>query len=258
MNNLTVIKVGGKIVEDEETLQQFLVDFSTIDGAKILVHGGGSLATKVANQLGIESRMIDGRRITDAETLKVVTMVYAGWVNKMIVARLQALGIDALGLTGADLNLIRSVKRPVQMIDYGFVGDIVEVNTRRLAMLLLQAMVPVISPLTHDKKGILLNTNADTIAAETAIALAGLYDVTLIFCFEKSGVLRDEEDEESVIPLIDSGMFLQYKEQGIIKGGMIPKLENAFRAIDEGVKKVVIAKASEIQSNKGTILQSCF
>jgi len=254
MDSLTVLKVGGKIVEEEDGLNRFLADFSQIDGTKILVHGGGTLATKMATQLGIKSQMIDGRRITDAETLKVVTMVYAGWVNKMVVARLQALGINAIGLTGADMNIIRSVKRPVQEIDYGFVGDIEEVDAARLEMLLKQDIVPVIAPLTHDRQGLLLNTNADTIAAETAVALANMFEVSLIYCFEKSGVLRDETDETSVIPVIDRDMFYELKKQGVIQGGMIPKLENAFRAIDSGVKQVIITKASAIQGNKGTLL----
>jgi acetylglutamate kinase len=258
MDRLTVIKVGGKIVEKEDDLNHFLADFSQIEGYKILVHGGGSLATKVAAQLGIESRMIDGRRITDAETLKVVTMVYGGWVNKMIVARLQAYGINAIGLTGADMNVIRSVKRPVQTIDYGFAGDIEKVDARSLGMLLLQDIVPVLSPLTHDKQGNLLNTNADTIAAETAKALAQLFDVTLIYCFEKNGVLRDEADDESVISEIDHDSYINYKEQGVIQGGMIPKLDNAFRAIDAGIKRVVITKASAILDHKGTIIQNRF
>ena len=258
MDKLTVIKVGGKIVEKEDDLNHFLVDFSKIEGYKILVHGGGNLATKVAAQLGIENRMIDGRRITDAEMLKVVTMVYGGWVNKMIVACLQSLGINAVGLTGADMNVIRSVKRPVHEIDYGYAGDVEEVNADRLAMLLQQDIVPVMSPLTHDQQGNLLNTNADTIAAETAKALARLFDVTLIYCFEKNGVLRDETDDESVIPEIDYDFFLKYKEQGVIQGGMIPKLDNAFRAIDTGLKRVVITKASAILNNKGTIIQNRF
>ena len=256
MNKLTLIKVGGKIVEDEDDLNRLLADFSCIEGYKILVHGGGRLATKIATQLGIESRMIDGRRITDAETLKVVTMVYGGWVNKMIVARLQSLGINAAGLTGADMNMIRSVKRPVGDIDYGFVGDVEEVDTNRLGMLLLQDIVPVISSITHDKQGNLLNTNADTIAAETAKALAQLFDVTLVYCFEKNGVLRDEADEESVITAIDHDLFTKYKEQGVIQGGMIPKLDNAFGAIDAGVKQVVITNASAILENKGTLVQN--
>ena len=255
MNRLTIVKVGGKIVEEEDDLNRLLADFSRIEGYKILVHGGGRLASKVIIQLGIEDRMIDGRRITDAETLKVITMVYAGWVSKMIVARLQALGINAVGLTGADMNVIRSVKRPVRKIDYGFAGDVEEVNADRLAMLLQQDIVPVMSPLTHDKQGNLLNTNADTIAAETAKALAQLFDVTLIYCFEKNGVLKNEEDEDSVIPELDRDLFIQYREQGVIQGGMIPKLDNAFRAIDAGVRRVMITKASAILNNKGTLMQ---
>ena len=255
MEKLTLIKVGGKIVEEEGALNRLLADFSHVEGYKMLVHGGGALATKIAAQLGIESQMIDGRRITDADTLKVVTMVYAGWVSKTIVARLQALGINAIGLSGADMNVILSVKRPVGEIDYGFVGDVVAVDAGRLAMLLEQDIVPVMAPLTHDRNGNLLNTNADTIAAETAMALAQRFDVTLVYCFEKSGVLRDETDEESVIPVIDPDLFLQYKKQGIIRGGMIPKLENAFHAIDHGVKQVIITKASAILDHQGTIIQ---
>jgi len=256
MNKLTIVKVGGKIVEEDDELNRLLAEFSRIEGHKILVHGGGRLATKIATQLGIESRMIDGRRITDAETLKVVTMVYAGWVNKMIVARCQALGINAVGLTGADMNVIRSVKRPVLEIDYGFAGDVEEVDARQLGMLLVQDIVPVMSPLTHDKQGNLLNTNADTIAAETAMALAKMFDVTLVYCFEKNGVLRDETDDQSVIPEIDHDLYVRYKEQGVIQGGMIPKLDNAFRALDAGVKQVVITKASAILENKGTLIQN--
>jgi acetylglutamate kinase len=256
MEKLVLVKVGGKIVEEEETLGQLLADFSTIEGYKVLVHGGGRLATRLAASLGVESRMIDGRRITDAETLKVVTMVYAGWVNKMVVARLQALGINAVGLTGADMNVIRSVKRPVESIDYGFVGDVKEVDADLLAMLLNRGIVPVLSPLTHDGQGHLLNTNADTIAGETAKALAKIFDVTLIYCFEKSGVLMNEQDDGSVIPEIDRGLFLQYQAQGVIRGGMIPKLENAFQAIDAGVKQVIITKSSDIRKNgRGTLIR---
>jgi acetylglutamate kinase len=252
MEKLTLIKVGGKIVEEENALNNLLHDFSKIEGAKVLVHGGGRLATKMAEQLGIESKMVDGRRITDAETLRIVTMVYAGLVNKNIVARLQALGVNAIGLTGADMNIMRSEKRPVKTIDYGFAGDVKEVNTEALAMILKNGYMPVLSPLTHDKKGNLLNTNADTIAGETAKALAGQYDVTLIFCFEKSGVLLDEQDDNSMIPRIDREIFEEYKINGIIRGGMIPKLENSFQAIKVGVKQVIITQASEIGKNKGT------
>lgn len=249
---LTIIKVGGKIVEEKETLNQLLHDFSSIDGFKILVHGGGRSATKLAAQLGIESKMVDGRRITDAETLKIVTMVYGGLVNKNIVAGLQAVGVNALGLTGADMNIIRSDKRPVKEVDYGYVGDVKEINAPLLVSLIRQGIVPVLAPLTHDKQGNILNTNADTIAGETAKALAGYFDVTLMFCFEKKGVLSDENNDESVIPYIDRETFKRYVASGVIQGGMIPKLENAFQAIDAGVHEVIITKASEIGKNSGT------
>lgn len=249
---LTLVKVGGKIVEEEATLHQLLRDFSMIEGHKVLVHGGGRSATKLAAQLGIESRMVDGRRITDAETLKVVTMVYGGLVNKTIVAGLQAQNVNALGLTGADMNLMRSEKRPVAAVDYGFVGDVKEVNADLLASLISQGVVPVLAPLTHDKKGALLNTNADTIAGEAAKALAKHFDVTLMFCFEKKGVLKDEKDDDSVIPEIDKEAFQNYVKDGIIQGGMIPKLENAFQAIDAGVKEVVITQATDIHRGGGT------
>lgn len=252
MEKLVLVKVGGKIVEEADTLKQLLRDFSSIEGYKVLVHGGGRSATKVAAQLGIESQMVNGRRITDAEMLKVVTMVYGGLVNKTIVAGLQALGVNALGLTGADMNLMRSVKRPVKDIDYGFVGDVKEVNAGLLANLIAQGVVPVLAPLTHDKQGNLLNTNADTIAGEAAKALAAYFDVTLMFCFEKKGVLRDEADGDSVIPELDRQMFQQYVAEGIIQGGMIPKLENAFQAIDAGVRQVVITRASDIDKQVGT------
>ena len=252
---LTVIKVGGKIVEEEATLNQLLADFSAIEGYKVLVHGGGRSATKLAAQLGIESRMVNGRRITDAETLKVVTMVYGGLVNKNIVAGLQAKGINAMGLTGADMNVIRSVKRPVKEVDYGFVGDVEKVNADLLANLIRQGVVPVMAPLTHDGQGSMLNTNADTIAGETAKALAELFDVTLVFCFEKKGVLSDENDDDSVIPVITPELFKDYVEQGVIQGGMIPKLENSFSAIEAGVSQVVITLASAIHQQGGTVIK---
>lgn len=252
MEKLTLVKVGGKIVEEEETLRALLHDFSQIEGFKVLVHGGGRSATRVAAQLGIESKMVNGRRITDAETLKVVTMVYGGLVNKNIVAGLQALGVNALGLTGADMNLMRSDKRPVAEVDYGFVGDVKEVNADLLASLIRQGIVPVLAPLTHDKEGHLLNTNADTIAGEAAKALARHFNVTLMFCFEKKGVLRNENDEESVIPEIDRVTFQSLVKEGVIQGGMIPKLENAYQAIDAGVKEVIITQASEIHKGSGT------
>ena len=250
---LTVIKVGGKIVEEEATLLQLLNDFAHIEGYKVLVHGGGRSATKIASSLGIESQMVNGRRITDKEMLKVVTMVYGGLVNKNIVAGLQARGVNALGLTGADMNVIKSVKRPVKDIDYGFVGDVKKVNGEFLADIIQKGIVPVMAPLTHDGEGNMLNTNADTIAGETAKALAHYFDVTLVYCFEKKGVLRDENDDDSVIPSIDEPTLKQLVADGVIQGGMIPKLENSFEAINAGVKEVVITLASAIaNAEEGT------
>ena len=249
---LTVIKVGGKIVEEENSLQKLLNDFAAIEGPKVLVHGGGRSATKIATQLGIESKMVNGRRITDAEMLRVVTMVYGGLVNKNIVAGLQARGINAIGLTGADMNVILSDIRPVKDIDYGFVGDVKQVDGERLAALIQSGIIPVMAPLTHDGKGNILNTNADTIAGETAKGLAPYFDVTLIYCFEKKGVLRDETDDNSLIADINRKQFAELVEQGVIQGGMIPKLENAFQAIDSGVKEVIITAADAIDGRQGT------
>lgn len=252
MESLTVIKVGGKIVEETDSLNQLLSQFTTISGSKALVHGGGRSATRIAAQLGIESKMVDGRRITDQDMLQVVTMVYGGLVNKNIVAGLQARGVNALGLTGADLGMIISDKRPVKTIDYGFVGDVKEVNHTMLANLVQLGIVPVMAPLSYSKQHGLLNTNADTIAAETAKALSKHYETTLVYCFEKKGVLFDENDDNSVIPTITPALFEQYKEQGIIQGGMIPKLENAFDALRAGVSKVIITQADQLGSNSGT------
>lgn len=262
---LTLVKVGGGIVENENSLNGLLDKFARIEGLKVLVHGGGRSATKVAEQLGIAQTMIGGRRITDAETLKVVTMVYAGLVNKNIVAQLQARGINALGLTGADMNVIQSHKRPlkkvkmedgtVQEVDYGFVGDIDQVNAGLLSDLIAKGVVPVLSPIGHDTQGSLLNTNADTIAAETAKALAQHFEVTLMYCFEKKGVLRNPDDDDSVIPSITAQEFPQLVEQGVVSGGMLPKLENSFNAIQAGVSKVVITLADAIdQPTAGTHL----
>ncbi|MFZ4581896.1 MAG: acetylglutamate kinase [Paludibacter sp.] len=252
MNKLTLVKVGGKIVEVPQSLKQLLSDFSKIEGYKVLVHGGGRSATAIAAKLGIESTMVNGRRVTDEETLKVVTMVYGGLVNKQIVAGLQAIGVNALGLTGADLNYMRSVKRPVKDVDYGFVGDVKEVNAGILADLIAKGVVPVLAPLTHDLQGNMLNTNADTIAGEAAKALAKHFDVTLMYCFEKKGVLKNELDDESVIAEITLDLFEKYVADGIISGGMIPKLENAFEAINAGVKQVVITRADLIHTDGGT------
>ncbi|MGL4293657.1 MAG: acetylglutamate kinase [Bacteroidales bacterium] len=252
MEKLTIIKVGGKIVEEQESLDALLNLFAAIPGHKLLVHGGGRSATKIATRLGIESQMINGRRVTDEETLKVVTMVYGGLVNKQIVASLQARGVNALGLTGADMNVMLSDKRPVGEVDYGFVGDVKQVNASLLADLIAKDVVPVLAPLTHDGKGSMLNTNADTIAGEAAKALAPFFDVTLVYCFEKKGVLLDEHDDESVIPTITRPYFEELVSEGIVQGGMIPKLENAFRAIDAGVKEVIITAASLIGTAGGT------
>lgn len=252
MQPLTLIKVGGKIVEEETSLQDLLTRFIHIPGCKLLVHGGGRSATALAARLGMESRMVNGRRITDADMLQVVTMVYGGLVNKHIVARLQAAGINALGLTGADMDVIRSEKRPVTDIDYGFVGDVKAVNASMLATLIRQGVVPVMAPLTHDGKGSLLNTNADTIAGEVAKALASHFDVTLTYCFEKPGVLLDENDDTSVIPSLNQEQYRTYVRQGVIQGGMIPKIDNAFAALQAGVRQVVICDAGHI--GQGTVI----
>lgn len=252
MEKLTIIKVGGKIVEEPDSLKKLLSDFSKIEGFKVLVHGGGRSATAIAAKLGVESNMVNGRRITDEEMLKVVTMVYGGLINKQIVAGLQAIGVNALGLTGADMNYMRSERRPVTEVDYGFVGDVKEVNADILSDLISKGIVPVLAPLTHDKLGNLLNTNADTIAGEAAKALSKHFDVTLIYCFEKKGVLLNEQDEESVVTKLTHDLFVQYVEDGVIQGGMIPKLENSFDALYAGVEQVIITRADLIHINAGT------
>jgi acetylglutamate kinase len=264
---LTIVKVGGAVVEDEVQLKQLLKDFSAIKGPKILVHGGGRRATKVAAALGIETKMVDGRRITDASMLEVVTMVYGGLVNKHVVAMLQALGVDAIGMTGADGDIIRSVKRPPVTVkregsgqepvtvDYGYVGDVKMADGAKMAHFIEKNMVPVIAPLTHDGQGNILNTNADTMASETAKALASFYDVTLIFSFEKKGVLRTADDDDSVIPVITRSDFERYKADGTISGGMLPKIENALSAVDAGVSRVIITLASAIDGQHGTVIK---
>ncbi|MGM9703005.1 MAG: acetylglutamate kinase [Prevotella sp.] len=252
---ITVIKVGGAVVEDEAQLTRLLQDFSAIEGRKVLVHGGGRRATKVAAQLGIETQMVNGRRITDANMLEVVTMVYGGLVNKNVVAKLQAHGVNALGLTGADIDVIRSHKRPLKNgVDYGFVGDVDRADGDMLHTLIEAGIVPVMAPLTHDGEGNILNTNADTIAAETAKALAKHYDVTLVFCFEKKGVLSDPDNDDSVIPTITREDFNRYVADGTIAGGMIPKIENSLDAVEKGVKQVIITKADALNSASGTII----
>jgi acetylglutamate kinase len=252
---LTIVKVGGAVVEDELQLSQLLKDFSAIEGRKVLVHGGGRKATKMAERLGIETKMVEGRRITDADMLEVVTMVYGGLVNKNLVAKLQANGVNALGLTGADANAIRSHKRPLKNgVDYGFVGDVDQADGEMLGRLIEAGITPVMAPLTHDGEGHILNTNADTIASETAKALANLYDVTLIFSFEKKGVLRNPDDDDSVIATINHADFEHYKADGTISGGMLPKIENALSAVDAGVSKVIITLATAIDGKHGTTI----
>ena len=253
MEKLTLIKVGGKIVEEQATLSRLLASFAAIPGRKVLVHGGGRSATDMASRLGIESRMVGGRRITDKAMLEVVTMVYAGLVNKNIVAGLQALGVNALGMTGADMNILLSDKRPVGEVDYGYVGDVRRVDAAALSALIEMGVVPVIAPLTHDGQGSMLNTNADTMAGETAKALASRYEVSLVYCFEKRGVLRDENDDNSVIAEMTRQQFETYRAEGVVQGGMIPKLENAFDAIRHGVREVIITRADAVgQPHEGT------
>ena len=261
---LTLVKVGGAIVENEASLSALLDKFARIPGHKVLVHGGGRSATKVAEQLGLPQQMIAGRRVTDAETLRVVTMVYAGLVNKNIVSQLQARGVNALGLTGADMNVIQSHRRAPkkvvvdgveQVVDYGYVGDIDQVNADLLADLIAKGVVPVVSPIGHDCQGSLLNTNADTIAAEVAKALSRHFEVTLMYCFEKKGVLRNPDDDDSVIAQITSEDFPRLVADGVVSGGMLPKLENSFAAIASGVSEVVITQADAIdQPQAGTHL----
>lgn len=248
------------MVENELQLSQLLKDFSAIEGRKVLVHGGGRKATKMAERLDIETQMVNGRRITDSDMLEVVTMVYGGLVNKNLVARLQANGINALGLTGADANAIRSLKRPPVVVDgsavdYGWVGDVDAADGNMLSRLIEAGITPVMAPLTHDGEGHILNTNADTIASETAKALADIYDVTLIFSFEKKGVLSNPDDDDSVIPVITRTLFDKYKADATISGGMLPKIENALNAVDAGVSKVIITLATAIDGKHGTIIE---
>ena len=252
--HITIVKVGGAVVEDEAQLALLLRGFEQIEGPKILVHGGGRRATKVAAALGIATQMVDGRRITDADTLEVVTMVYGGLVNKHIVAALQAIGVNAIGLTGADMDVIRSHRRPPKDgIDYGFVGDVDRVDALRLKALAEAGLTPVIAPLTHDGAGTMLNTNADTIASQVARAMAQLCDVTLTYCFEKPGVLACPDRDDSVIPLITPQSFKDLAHDGTISGGMLPKVENAIAAVQAGVSRVVITNVSSIsQPGRGT------
>lgn len=261
MNKLYIIKIGGNVLDNTSALDHFLKDFAAIQAPKILIHGGGNIATKIGEQLGIKSNYVKGRRITDQRTLDLVTMVYGGLINKQMVAQLQQLGCNAMGLTGADGNMIKAVRRPVGEIDYGFVGDITSdsVNSTLLYFLLKQNVIPVFAPLTYAQGG-MLNTNADTIASVLAMSLSKHFDVRLIFCFEKKGVLKDIKNEDSVIRLLNEASYKQFLAQGIFADGILPKLENAFSAIHAGVKEVLIGQAGDLHQNtkeetEGTLIK---
>ncbi|MBU2927682.1 acetylglutamate kinase [Winogradskyella psychrotolerans] len=256
MKTIKVIKIGGNIIDNEEALARFIKDFATISGPKVLVHGGGKLATQLAKQMNIPVQMTEGRRITDAETLNIITMVYAGKINKNIVAQLQANNCNAVGFSGADGNTIVSEKRPIKTIDYGFVGDVKQVNTEALEVLLNHTITPVFCAITHDANGQLLNTNADTIASELAIGLSSIFNTELYYCFEKNGVLEDVDNEDSVIENINTESYAQLKENNIIFEGMLPKLDNCFHAINKNVQKVCIGKSDMLfnSNNKHTTI----
>ncbi|TCO10520.1 acetylglutamate kinase [Natronoflexus pectinivorans] len=256
MQDLTIVKVGGKVVEEADSLFGLLNDFVSLPSPKILVHGGGRSATSVAARLGIETKMVEGRRITDGAMLEVVTMVYGGLVNKGVVSGMQARGCNALGMTGADMNIIQSVKRTNSAIDYGFVGDIKEVNANAIDALLKADVVPVIAPLTHDGNGQLLNTNADTMASALASAMSALYRVTLVFCFELPGVLKDIDNPESVISIINPNVYENLKRDGVVADGMIPKLDNSFDALKKGVYQIKITNTAGLAiPSAGTVLK---
>ena len=257
MKQITVIKIGGNVIDDPQLLASFVQDFAALEGAKILVHGGGKIATRLAERLAIPVQMVEGRRITDRETLDLVTMVYAGLVNKQIVAALQAAGCNALGLSGADGNIITARRRAPQPIDYGFVGDIERVDAALLGTLLGAGIVPVFPAIMHDGCGTLLNCNADSVAEALARAASALGPVDLVYCFEKRGVLRDPDDEQSVIPRITAESYPPLKEAGIVSRGMIPKIENALKAVAAGVRSVRIRHAADLRVESGTLIESC-
>lgn len=262
MQKLYVIKIGGDVIDDKQALAAFLKDFASIQFPKILIHGGGKLATKIGDQMGIESNYVDGRRITDKETLDLVTMVYGGLINKQMVIQLQFNGCNAIGLTGADGNVIKAVKRPVGKIDFGYVGDVdaKSVNTSFLYFLLKQNVTPVFAPLTHDNVT-MLNTNADTIASVLSVALSKHFQIRLIYCFEKKGVLKDINDEQSVIQSMNSNLYKELLAQQVLFDGILPKLDNAFNAIHKGVKEVLIGSAIDLLKNmseetEGTLIRN--
>ena len=250
MNKLNVIKIGGNVIEDSKLLDSFLKDFAYIKEHKILVHGGGKDASKLAKKLGVNTNIIDGRRITDSSNLEIITMVYGGKINKFIVAKLQGLNCNAIGISGADCNSITAVKRPIKEIDYGFVGDIDKINTNLFKLLLENKITPVCCAISHDGKGQLLNTNADTIASVLAIELSKLYSVSLLYCFEKKGVLNIEKSDQKILELITPTSYTNLKSKGVINSGMIPKIDNCFNALKSGVKIVKIGSPKIIKGNE--------
>lgn len=255
MNGITVVKIGGNVIDDPAALKAFLGEFAAIEGPKILVHGGGKLATRMAERLELKVQMVDGRRITDKGTLDVVTMVYAGLVNKQIVAGLQAAGCNAIGLSGADGNAVTARRRAPQPIDYGFVGDIERVDSELLRRLLEGGLVPVFSAIMHDGRGTLLNCNADSVASAVALGAAAVAPTDLVFCFEKAGVLRDPDDEASVIPEITAASYPPLKADGTVSKGMIPKIENALKAVGQGVRSVTIRSSAHLENGIGTVIR---
>ena len=255
MNGITVVKIGGNVIDDPTALKAFLAEFAAIEGPKILVHGGGKLATRMAERLELKVQMVDGRRITDKGTLDVVTMVYAGLVNKQIVAGLQAAGCNAIGLSGADGNAVTARRRAPQPIDYGFVGDIERVDSELLRRLLEGGLVPVFSAIMHDGRGTLLNCNADSVASAVALGAAAVAPTALVFCFEKAGVLRDPDDEASVIPEITAASYPPLKADGTVSKGMIPKIENALKAVGLGVRSVTIRSSAHLENGIGTVIR---
>ena len=244
MEKLSIVKIGGNIIDDETSLNAFLKLFSNLEGKKILVHGGGKRATHIASKLGVESQMVNGRRITDADTLEVITMVYGGLVNKNVVAKLQALNTNAIGLTGADVNSIKSDKRPVKEIDFGFVGDVKQVAHESVDKLIQADFTPVFCAITHNGNGQLLNTNADTITSQVAIGMSELYETSIYYCFELNGVLEDINDKNSVVKHINTKTYQELLDQGVITDGMLPKLENCFDALRGGVSKINMGNTS--------------
>ena len=255
MRAITVMKIGGNVIDNPEALKAFLGEFAAMEGPKILVHGGGKLATRLAERLELKVQMVDGRRITDKGTLDVVTMVYAGLINKQVVAGLQAVGCNAIGLSGADGNAVTARRRAPEPIDYGFVGDIEQVDSGLLGRLLEGGLVPVFSAIMHDGLGTLLNCNADSVATAVALGAARLAPVDLVFCFEKAGVLRDPEDESSVIREITAASYPPLKADGTVSKGMIPKVENALKAVSQGVRSVTIRSSRELSNGIGTVIR---